>query len=130
MLDIDRLAAVNLRLHDHDATDPNQPGQRHREQFSRQLATVIRAKDDGLIAGIGLSNIAREHLLFALDHTEIVCVQSAFNLVDRSSQPVLGECTARGIAFVPFFPLGSSGCYPDRSSAARTMLSQSRPCHR
>jgi pyridoxine 4-dehydrogenase len=34
-------------------------------------------------------------------------VQNAFNLVDRTSQPVLDECAARGIAFVPFFPLGS-----------------------
>jgi pyridoxine 4-dehydrogenase len=28
-------------------------------------------------------------------------------LVDRSSRPVLEECTRHGIAFVPFFPLGS-----------------------
>jgi aryl-alcohol dehydrogenase-like predicted oxidoreductase len=48
-----------------------------------------------------------EHLAFALERVEIVCVQNPFNLVDRSSQPVLDECTARGIAFVPFFPLGS-----------------------
>ena len=34
-------------------------------------------------------------------------MQNPFNLIDRSSQPVLDECTARGIAFVPFFPLGS-----------------------
>ena len=34
-------------------------------------------------------------------------MQNAYNLLDRSSQPVLDECTARGIAFVPFFPLGS-----------------------
>src|SRR6266487_4460619 len=28
-------------------------------------------------------------------------------LADRGSMPVLQECSARGIAFVPFFPLGS-----------------------
>ena len=69
---------------------------------------MIEARDDGLIAGIGLSNITLEHLQIALDRTEIVCVQNAFNLVDRTSQPVLDACTERGIAFVPFFPLGSS----------------------
>jgi len=42
-----------------------------------------------------------------LERTDIVCVQNAFNLADRTSQPVLDECAARGIAFVPFFPLGS-----------------------
>ena len=28
-------------------------------------------------------------------------------VADRGSMPVLEECSARGIAFVPFFPLGS-----------------------
>src|SRR5262249_54023679 len=57
--------------------------------------------------GVGLSNITHEHLVFALERTEILCVQNAFNLTDQSSKPVLEACTARGIAFVPFFPLGS-----------------------
>jgi pyridoxine 4-dehydrogenase len=30
------------------------------------------------------------------------------NLADRHSLPVLEECAARGIAFVPFFPPGSA----------------------
>jgi pyridoxine 4-dehydrogenase len=42
-----------------------------------------------------------------LDRTDIVTVQNAYNLVDRSSQPVLDLCTEKGISFVPFFPLGS-----------------------
>ncbi len=49
-----------------------------------------------------------EHLRIALDRTEIVCVQNAYNLVDRTSQPVLDACIEHGIAFVPFFPLGSA----------------------
>ena len=34
-------------------------------------------------------------------------MQNLLNLADRRSMPVLEECRARGIAFVPFFPLGS-----------------------
>jgi aryl-alcohol dehydrogenase-like predicted oxidoreductase len=105
-LGVDRLAAVNLRVHDVDA-DPNQPGRVNRELFDRQLATMIQARDDGLIGGIGLSNIVIDHLRIALDRTDIVCVQNAFNLVDRTSQPELELCDEHGIAFVPFFPLGS-----------------------
>jgi pyridoxine 4-dehydrogenase len=105
-LGVDRLAAVNLRVMDPEA-DPSQPGRVNPELFDRQLTAMIQARDDGLIAGIGLSNITIEHLQIALGRTEIVCVQNAFNLVDRTSQPVLGECAERGIAFVPFFPLGS-----------------------
>jgi aryl-alcohol dehydrogenase-like predicted oxidoreductase len=93
-----QLAAVNLRLMD-DAT----PDQR----FDDQLAAMIQARDDGLIGGVGLSNITRGHLLRALECTPIACVQNPLNLVNRASMPVLQECTSRGIAFVPFFPLGS-----------------------
>jgi aryl-alcohol dehydrogenase-like predicted oxidoreductase len=104
-LETDRLAAVNLRVFGSD--DPSAPAQVDRDLFDRQLSAMIRARDEGLIAGIGLSSIVLEHLKIALDRTEIVCVQNAYNLVDRTSQPVLDACIERGIAFVPFFPLGS-----------------------
>jgi pyridoxine 4-dehydrogenase len=105
-LEVDRLAAVNLRVMDAEA-DPNQPARVNRELFDRQLTAMIQARDEGLIAGIGLSNITFEHLQIALDRTDIACVQNAFNLVDRTSQPVLDACIEHDIAFVPFFPLGS-----------------------
>lgn len=98
-LGVDQLAVVNLRL-----MDSNEPD----DLFDEQLSVMITARDDGLIGGIGLSEITHRHLLHALERTEIACVQNAFNLVDRSSAPVLEECRARGIAFVPFFPLGSA----------------------
>jgi pyridoxine 4-dehydrogenase len=94
---LERLAAVNLRV-----MDGSRPGKR----FDAQLAALIEARDDGLIDGIGLSNISTEHLRRAVDQTEIVCVQNLFNLADQRSSQLLGECTRRGIAFVPFFPLG------------------------
>jgi pyridoxine 4-dehydrogenase len=106
-LEIDQLAAVNLRVMDPESEDPSQPAGVNRELFDRQLTAMIKARDEGLIAGIGLSNIVLDHLLIALDRTEIACVQNAYNLVDRTSQPVLDACAERGIAFVPFFPLGS-----------------------
>lgn len=106
-LQTDRLAAVNLRIHDEHG-DPGRPGPVNRELFDRQLTTMIKARDEGLIGGIGLSSITPEHLRIALDRTEIVGVQNAYNLVDRTSQPVLDACIEHGIAFVPFFPLGSA----------------------
>jgi aryl-alcohol dehydrogenase-like predicted oxidoreductase len=106
-LGVDRLAAVNLRVHD-DGSDPSRPANVDRELFDRQLTTMIKARDEGLIGGIGLSSIGSEHLRIALDRTEIVCVQNAYNLVDRTSQPLLDACVEHRIAFVPFFPLGSA----------------------
>jgi pyridoxine 4-dehydrogenase len=103
-LGVDQLAAVNLRLFESGAPH---------HLFDDQLSVMIAARDEGLIGGIGLSEITREHLLHALERTEIVCVQNAFNLVHRASVPVLDECTTRGIAFVPFFPLGAAFTGPN-----------------
>lgn len=97
-LGVDQLAAVNLRLVDSDRPD---------RRFDELLSVMIAARDEGLIGGIGLSNVGRAHLLHALQRTEIACVQNVFSLADRASTPVLRECTARGIAFVPFFTLRS-----------------------
>ncbi|MEE3066968.1 MAG: oxidoreductase [Actinomycetota bacterium] len=103
-LGVDQLAAVNLRLFESDGPD---------QLFDEQLSVMIDARDEGLIGGIGLSNINREHLLHALERTEIACVQNAFNLVQRDAAAVLEECTRRGIAFVPFFPLGAAFVQPN-----------------
>ncbi len=104
-LGVDRLAAVNLRVF--SGGDPNAPADVDPELFPRQLEAMVAARDEGLIDGIGLSSVSADHLRMALDHTEVVCVQNAYNLVDRTSQPLLDLCTEHGIAFVPFFPLGS-----------------------
>ena len=96
-LGIDRLAAVNLRMMD---------GARPSERFDAQLGALIQARDEGLIDGIGLSNISIDHLQRAIDQTEIVCVQNLFNLADQRSLDLLHECRSKGIAFVPFCPLG------------------------
>ncbi|MCV7229118.1 oxidoreductase [Mycolicibacterium komossense] len=98
-LGVEQLAAVNLRLMDSDEPD---------ELFDRQLDVMIRAREEGLIGGIGLSSIDLTHLQHAMARTEIVCVQNPYNLADRASQSVLDECTEHEIAFVPFFPLGSA----------------------
>src|SRR6202051_1993711 len=66
-LEGDRLPAVNLRgVRSHDPRGPAGGG---RELFDRQLSTMIKARDEGLIAGIGLSSITLERLHIALDRT-------------------------------------------------------------
>src|ERR1700722_3743711 len=96
-LRVARLAAVNLRLSGDGVVDA---------RFDDQLATMVAARDEGLIAGIGLSNISLEQLRHAVAGTEIVCVQNLFHLADRGAMPLLQECLRLGIAFVPFCPLG------------------------
>jgi pyridoxine 4-dehydrogenase len=104
-LGVSTLAAVNLRMI--DPAEP--PGAR----FDAELTELVKAREEGLIDGVGLSNVSRLQLLRAVDQTEIVCVQNLFNLGDQGSSDVLAECAQRGIAFVPFCPLGLPG--PARS---------------
>ena len=96
-LGVGQLAAANLRLPGDGRVDAS---------FDDQLAAMVAARDEGLIAGIGLSNISLEQLQHAVAGTEIVCVQNLFHLADRTAAPLLYACLSRGIAFVPFCPLG------------------------
>src|SRR5215471_3309260 len=87
----------------------DEPGQLRRgiEDNLRSLGVAqLAAVNLRLIDGV-TPDQRFDHLLPALDRTPIACVQNPLNLVNRASMPILHECSAQGIAFVPFFPLGS-----------------------
>jgi aryl-alcohol dehydrogenase-like predicted oxidoreductase len=65
-------------------------------------------RDAGKIGGIGLSNVSAGQLRQALP-AGIACVQNSYSVLDRAAEPVLDLCRDHGIAWVPFFPLGSAG---------------------
>src|ERR1700691_4790563 len=70
-LRVGQLAAVNLRLPSPGRVDA---------RFDDQLAAMVQARDEGLIGGVGLSNVSLEQLQHAADRTEIACVQNLFHL--------------------------------------------------
>ena len=97
-LGIDRLAAVNLRMPDPTALPD--------ARFDDQLAAMITAREDGLIGGVGLSNVSLAQLERALTLTDIVTVQNSFGLLDRGGAEVLDLTTELGISFAPYLPFG------------------------
>lgn len=97
-LGVEQLHAVNLRRMDGGSGVP----------FAEQVDALVQARDDGLLKHVGLSNVTLEQVQEALGRTVIACVQNPYNVADRSSQGVLDLCADRGIAFVPFFPLGNA----------------------
>jgi pyridoxine 4-dehydrogenase len=102
-LGIDRLGAVNLRLMgEHDLPVE------HRVPLEDQLAEMVALRDEGKIAGVGISTASRAHVEQAIAQADIVCVQNPFSLVDQSDADVLELCHHAGIAYVPYFPLGSA----------------------
>ena len=72
-----------------------------------QLAEMIALRDEGKIGGIGLSAVDTDGVRAALG-AGIVCVQNAYSVLDRAQEATLDLCAAQGIAWVPFFPLGSA----------------------
>lgn len=71
-----------------------------------QLAELLALRDAGVIGAIGLSAVDIDTLRRALP-AGIVCVQNAYGIVARRFEPMLELCIAEGIAWAPFFPLGS-----------------------
>jgi len=96
-LGIDRLTAVNLRVV--DTSD---------EAFLDALEALIGLRDEGAIELIGLSNVDVRQLDLASEHADIACVQNQYGLLDRGGEEVLEVTRERGLAFVPYFPLGSA----------------------
>jgi aryl-alcohol dehydrogenase-like predicted oxidoreductase len=69
------------------------------------LEVIVRERDRGRIAYIGVSSVDLEQLARARAVTEIAAVQNQYNLAHREHGDVLDLCAAEGIAFVPYFPL-------------------------
>ncbi|MDQ2742199.1 MAG: aldo/keto reductase [Chloroflexota bacterium] len=107
-LGTDWLDVVNLRRMDY------LPGLLAEENqivpLEDQLAEMSALRDEGKIRGIGLSHVTAEQLRIALP-AGITCVQNIYNMLDRSFEPLLDDCRAKDIAWVPYFPLGGGGGY-------------------
>ena len=104
-LGVERLAAVNLRRL--DAPPGIVAAGDQKVDIDSQLAELVALRDEGKIDGIGLSGVGLDELRRALP-AGVVCVQNLYNLLDRTAEPLLAECAAHGVAWVPFFPLGSA----------------------
>ena len=101
-LDVEQLTLVNLRLLD------DEPGTGGIPPLAEMLGALDDLRREGKLELIGLSNVTRGLLDEALDLVPIAGVQNQYSILDRSNEDVLEACRERGLAFVPFFPLGSA----------------------
>lgn len=95
-----RLGTDTIDLYQLHRIDPDVP-------LADQLGTLAELRREGKIRHIGLDTVTVEELERALEITQIASVQNRFNLLDRESAPVLRACEERGLAFLPWFPLGN-----------------------
>lgn len=75
----------------------------------RGLAQLLQ---DGKIRRIGLSNVTLAQVQEALTLAPIASVQNRYSVAERNSDPVVDFCAERGIAFLPYGPLGADPMQP------------------
>lgn len=63
--------------------------------------------DEGVIRYAGLSEVSVADIEEAGQYFKVATVQNRYNLVDRMSEGVLDYCEAKGIGFIPWFPLAA-----------------------
>ena len=96
-LGLEQVPVVNLRRHPESVVP-----------FDEQLDAMDAIRRDGLIGAIGLSNVDIEQYRRARSRVDVVCVQNPYNLIETPDSEVFDACQTDGVAFVPFFPLGSA----------------------
>ncbi|MEU1535868.1 aldo/keto reductase family oxidoreductase [Streptomyces fagopyri] len=106
-LGLDSLDVVNLRIGDAQGLRPG--------SLAEPFETLVDLQEQGLIRHLGVSNATAEQIAEAQTIAPIVCVQNMYNLAHRQDDELIDELADKGIAYVPFFPLG--GFTPLQSTA-------------
>ena len=97
-LGLDVLDVVNLRVG--EVMGPSEG------PIEEPLTFLAELKRQGLTRHTGLSNVTPKQLAEAQTITDVVCVQNLYNVAHRNDDGFIDDLAAKGIAYVPFFPLG------------------------
>jgi pyridoxine 4-dehydrogenase len=113
-------ARVKLRLDRIDLfqlhrVDPNTP-------LERSVEAMAKARDDGRVRHIGLSNITLDQLKSALAIAPIASVQNRFNSAEQADAELVDFTAEHGIAYLPYGPLGANPMQPGAALEATEAL--------
>ena len=95
-----RLRLERIDLYQFHRVDPQVP-------IEDSVGALKELQDQGKIRHLGLSNVTVAQLDAASEVATIVSVQNRYNATARDADPVLDACTERGLAFIPWAPVGS-----------------------
>jgi len=99
-LSLRRLGVERIDLFQLHRIDPAVPA-------GEQFGVLAELQAEGKIGLVGLSEVTVDEIEHAGRTVEVATVQNRYNLTDRASDEVLRHCTARGIGFIPWFPIAS-----------------------
>ena len=102
-LKVERMDLVNLRIH--GGEDPSATGM----PTAEQLGELADLRQEGKLDLVGVSTVPLEGVKLAQELLGTVGeVQNAYSILNRGDDEVVDHCDAEGIAYVPYFPLGSA----------------------
>ncbi|MBV9390159.1 MAG: aldo/keto reductase family oxidoreductase [Chroococcidiopsidaceae cyanobacterium CP_BM_ER_R8_30] len=97
-LEVDVLDAVNLRV---GGVHSPVPG-----SIAEPFTALAQMQQEGLIKHLGISTVNAEQVAEAQSIAPIVEVQNFYNIAHREDDNLVNLLAAKGIAYVPYFPLG------------------------
>jgi pyridoxine 4-dehydrogenase len=107
-----RLRLDRIDLYQFHRPDPRVP-------IAESVGALAELKDEGKIRHIGVSNVTEQQFREAERVTAIVSVQNRYNVIDRSSEPMLDLCDQEMLVFIPWAPIEQTGTVPALMAAAR-----------
>ncbi|MDQ1454346.1 MAG: pyridoxine 4-dehydrogenase [Acidobacteriaceae bacterium] len=97
-LALDTLDVVNLRVG--GIMGPSEGS------IEAPLTVLAELQGQGLIRHLGLSNVSPQQFRESQTIAPIVCIQNLYNIAQRSDDAFIDDLAQKGVAYVPFFPLG------------------------
>jgi aryl-alcohol dehydrogenase-like predicted oxidoreductase len=114
-LGVAAIDVVNLRI----MGDIHAPSE---GSIAAQFEALAELRQQGLIRHLGVSNATQAQVEEAESIAPVVCVQNQYNLAHRADDAFVEWLAGKGIAYVPFFPLG--GFSPLQSSTLSEVAAQ------
>jgi pyridoxine 4-dehydrogenase len=100
-LKLDALDVVNLRVG--GGSDGHSPVA---GSIAEPFGALAELRAQGLIRHLGLSTVNADQLAEAQATAPVVCVQNYYNVARREDDALVDLTARRGLAYVPYFPLG------------------------
>ena len=72
-----------------------------------QFGALADLRSEGLVADVGLSEVTVAQVEAARRIVPVASVQNQYNIAQRGADELVDYCEQAGIAFIPWFPLGS-----------------------
>lgn len=87
--------------------------------FADQVGTLAELREEGLIGGIGLSNVTVDQLAEARAIVDIAAVTAHFNIADRTEEPLFRAAVDGKSMFAPWQPvsLAPPGVHTDTTGS-------------